>query len=123
MIARLLPREEWPRLSGSELGDVWPYLHPEHTKVLVVENEEGEIVATWSFTHLAHVEGLWLDPAVRGKAAVARKLWLMLQELARSEGVTHVVTQVVSADVMQLVKTAGGKEVPGVSCVIPVGED
>lgn len=60
MTSRLLPKDEWHRLVGTQLETVVPVL-PEGAKVIVVERQE-EIVACVALYPLTHLEGIWIAP-------------------------------------------------------------
>jgi N-acetylglutamate synthase-like GNAT family acetyltransferase len=57
MTARILPRKEWHRLTGTQLETVVPVLRRERGRVLVVERD-GEIVGCVALYRLWHLEGL-----------------------------------------------------------------
>lgn len=61
MTSRLLPREEWAKLTGTQLETVVPVLEQlEGAKVMVVEDAD-RIVACVALYPLWHLEGLWID--------------------------------------------------------------
>jgi hypothetical protein len=55
VITRLLPREEWARLAGTELETVYPVL-PQGSHVIVIE-DDGRIVGCWAVYPQWHVHG------------------------------------------------------------------
>ena len=57
MTARVLPRKEWHRLTGTQLETVVPVLRRERGRVLVVE-QDGAIVGCVALYRLWHLEGL-----------------------------------------------------------------
>lgn len=116
---RILPAEEWPRLAGTELETVWPLLPHDTAQVLVVERN-GEIVACWSLMPVYHVEGLWLAPGSGG--GVFRALIRAMRALVREKGVTAVLTNACTPAVERLIQTARGRQVPGTTHLIPVGD-
>ncbi len=75
MTTRELPPAEWARLAGTELETVWRGLPPSDARIVVVEDESGAIVGCWAALRVLHVEGVWIAPKHRGRAAVARRLW------------------------------------------------
>jgi hypothetical protein len=123
LTSRVLEPEEWPRLKGTELEQVWPHLNPEMTRILVVEDDYGVIVGCWALVRVWHVEGLWIDPKHRVKASVGRRLLTGMKRLARAVGAKVLVTASVSEDVTQMILAAGGDSLPGQHFVLPVGED
>lgn len=119
MIARVLPPEEWPRLVGTEAETAWPHFDPENTRVLVVE-DGGEIVATWTVMRVVHVECLWAKPSHRGMFGVAKRLLKAMRETASAWGARNVVTGSVSPHVTDLIRRFGGMPMPCESFVLPV---
>src|SRR5258708_37907414 len=112
MIARVLPREEWSRLKGTEAEQLWPALNPSHSRVLVVE-DEGEIIATWCLFPMVHAECLWAKPDHRGVYGAAKALLsLMRQEVAQWK-VNAVMTASMSPHVTKLIEKFGGEKIPG----------
>ena len=72
MITRVLPPEEWHKLSvtGSvHLTDI----NPKEISVVVVEDDEV-IVGIMEVARVTHLESLWVHPDYRGRAGTARKL-------------------------------------------------
>lgn len=122
MRTRLLPPEEWPRLAGTELETVWPHLSGASAQVIVVEDELGNICACWCAFTSVHVEGLWIAPAHRLRASVARRLWQAMRRHVFSLGSGAVMTAALSDDVRELLETAGATKLPGDHYVLPMGE-
>lgn len=112
MTHRELPVAQWPRLRGTSLSEVWPILDPARTRVLVVEDSEGGIVACWAFLWAWHAEGLWIREDHRGKTAAARHLLTGLREAASAEQARAVVTAAVDPWVAALIDHAGGQPLP-----------
>ena len=81
MTSRLLPKDEWGRLVGTQLETVVPVL-PEGAQVLVVE-DDGAIVACCALYPLWHLEGLWID----AKAATRPLLDLICTQTVDLTGV------------------------------------
>lgn len=121
MTSRLLPREEWPKLAGSEAETVWPLANPENARVVVVE-DDGRIVATWMVLRMTHVECLWIDPGYRGRFSILRRLWKGVRAVAREWGSRTVLTAAMSDDVRSLIALAQGQQLPGDHYVIPLEE-
>lgn len=119
MKARILPVEEWPRLVGTEAEAAWPYLNPENTRVIVVE-EAGEIVGTWTMLRIVHAECLWISPKYRGSFGVAKRLLRGMREIATGWGVEKVITGSASEHVTALIAKFGGVPMPCVSFILPV---
>ena len=68
LTSRVLPREEWPRLSEAEID-----LPEQGGDVLVVE-QDGVIVACAGLAWCLHLEDVWVRPDHRGKAGAVRSL-------------------------------------------------
>ena len=80
LTARMLPKDEWDKLQGTELGQVYLHLACEQARVIVVE-DDGVIVGCWAVVRYTHAEGVWTDPSHRRKGAVAR---MLLRELGKA---------------------------------------
>lgn len=119
LTARVLPPEEWYRLKDTEAEQLAPRLNPVGTRVIVVE-DEGEIVATWTLLQMVHAEGLWVKPSHRGSFGLARRLLGKMREIASEWGVMNVITGSLSPHVTDLIKRFGGTPLPCESFVLPV---
>lgn len=118
MITRVLPPEEWPRLVGTEAEGLWPLLDPENARVIVVE-DEGRIVGTWTLMRVVHAECIWIAPEYRGRVGVVKRLLRGLHDLAAVWGAAKVVTGSVSGHVTDLILRFGGQPLPYVAFVLP----
>src|SRR3990167_9526559 len=120
MTTRVLPPEEWHRLVGTEVESIVPGLVPEHTQVLVVE-QDGAIVGTWAVLRLVHVECLWIAPAHRRKAGVAARLLRAMVQAAERWRTPSVWTGSMSPEVTSMIQRLGGIPIPGEHFAIPIG--
>lgn len=111
MIFRLLPRDEWWRLLGTELEAVHPLL-PADAKIVVVEDDEA-IVGCWAVYPQIHVEGCWIAESHRRRAGVARRLIEAMKSVAQSMGAQAVQTASLSEPVTRMLDTLGAVELPG----------
>lgn len=118
MKGRILPRNEWPNLDGTEAADVWPHL-PLSTQVFVVE-DDAKIIGTWLLVQLPHAECLWIDPAYRHRSSVGRHLLKGMRMLAKCLGVSNVITGAMTDDVRDMILSVGGHRLPGDHYVLPV---
>jgi hypothetical protein len=117
---RILPPEEYPRLAGTELELVWPTL-PMDAAVVVVE-DGGEIIGCWAAFLLAHVEGVWVAPAHRGKTSVARRLLGgMRRALAEHFGASGAITGAMSDEVRGILAGLGATKLPGDHYTLTLG--
>lgn len=119
MTHRILPREEWAKLAGTEAGAFAPLLPPDAASVLVVE-DNGQIVATWALVSMLHAEGLWIAPSHRGRFGVVKRLLSGMRAMARSIGATSVQTASVSPDVTSFIERLGGSPLPGQMFILPM---
>ena len=120
MTTRLLPPEEWPRLAGTELEEVWPILDPTRAAILVIE--EGEtIVGCWAAIWYLHVECVWIAPTSRGKGSVARRLLSGMRQLVQDSGERTVITGAVTEDVRRLLVAHLGAVAMPEQFVVPMG--
>lgn len=120
MTSRILPREEWPRLHGTEAETVWEHLNPETARVLVVENSAGEIVGTWTVLRMVHVECVWIREDYRGAFGVVKRLLKGMRMVAHGWGAKTVLTGAMTDQVRGLIRSLGGSRLPGEHFVIPV---
>ena len=120
MTGRLLPRDEWPSLMGTELETVWPHL-PDAAQVWAVESK-GSIVGCWALFPVWHAEGVWIEPTHRGKGRVALQLLHGLDAMASAVGVKHVATAALDEGVASLIRHAGGTALQGQWFTLPTGE-
>ncbi len=90
MNVRVLPPEEWPRLTELQQPQFVEYVQPEDIDVVVVE-EAGKIVATMSVLRAVHIEGTWIDPEHRNPG-VRRGLLRLAGQVARDRGARWAFT-------------------------------
>lgn len=117
MTTRLLPRDEWDRLEGTETDSVRVL---DDAKVLVVE-QDGAIVGSWALYPVYHAEGIWIAPDHQGKAAVARTLLTAMRALAQAHGLKVVWTATRSPEVGAMLTRLQGVTIPGTHYAVPVG--
>lgn len=120
MIVRDLPASEWDRLTGTELERIRVLFRPDQARVLVVENDAGEIVGCWSLFAAWHVEGLWIAPAYRGQGNVARRLLRTMKSWIRTAGVSGVVTASLDPAVSAYLIRLGAYPLPGAAYIWPM---
>jgi GNAT superfamily N-acetyltransferase len=123
MKSRILPPNEWHRLDGNEqLGNVWPFLRPDDTRIVVVE-DEGEIVATWAVVRVVHVEGVWVKPEYRRRSLrLVRQLFQSMYEAARQFGVRNVWTSASTPEVEHLLEKGKRAKLAPKSYVMSIGD-
>lgn len=119
MTSRLLPREEWHKLAGTEADALWPTL-PDAARVVVVEDARV-IVGCHVLVPILHAECLWIHPDHRGKTSVARRLWAAVQRTARETfGAQWFATAAMSEEVRGLLAHVQAVQVPGDHYMVPV---
>lgn len=112
MTERILPAREWYRLTGLEIGPLLSTLDPSRTEILVVEDEQGLIVGCWTLLQVLHAEGVWIDPAYRGKSSVARRLWTGMRKLVTSHGAKTFIATADSEGIAPLLARHGHAALP-----------
>lgn len=121
MISRVLPSAEWPRLVGTELESVWPYLSPQSATVFVVE-EDGLIIGCWASILIPHAEGVWIAPSHRMKAAVAKLLTQAMRAHVLRLGARTMYTSSCTAVVTRLLRHLKAVKLPGDHFIVSVEE-
>ncbi len=91
MISRVLEYEEWDRLPA-EMDPVLMEAKPGQSRMCVVEDEHGEIVARWLLYPVLMAESLWIRPDYRNKVSVGRKLWRLVHRAASELGFKRFVS-------------------------------
>lgn len=117
MTTRILPRDEYAKLAGTELDTVWPLLDQADGVVMVIEDGD-QIVGCWAVMTVTHVEGLWIHPAHRGKASVGRRLLLGMTRFLRGR---TVVTSATCDDVRRLLERVAAQPLPGSHYMVTFG--
>jgi N-acetylglutamate synthase-like GNAT family acetyltransferase len=117
--SRILPRDEWSKLAGTEAGAFADRLPVDSASLLVVE-DDGQIVATWALVSMVHAEGLWIAPSHRGRFGVVKRLLAGMRAMARSIGCPAVQTAALSSDVADFIARLGGAPLPGQAFVLPL---
>lgn len=69
----MLQKDEWDRLSETELPCLLEKVRPEDAEVLVVE-DGTRIVGCVAAIRVTHLEGLWIAPEYRGNVGLGRRL-------------------------------------------------
>jgi hypothetical protein len=116
-VARVLPPEEWV-----EKGGPLAVFNPHYAFIIVVEDggPGGTLLARWGATTVVHVEGLEETPEAQGHAGVSRALLTKMLEVLNAQAVVEVLTQAETPQVERMIQSAGGRQVPGTTWVIPL---
>lgn len=121
MTTRILPREEYEKLSATEIPQVLPYMRPEDVQVVVVEDDEGRVIGAWAVLRVVQLEGVWIAPSHRKRGRVAGLLKDATLALARTLAPTWAFTGAQTADVAALLEThLHAKRLPMDPYVIPL---
>jgi GNAT superfamily N-acetyltransferase len=119
MQARVLPPAEWGRLEGLDMAQLAAAGDPGSVLVLVVESE-GQIVGTWAFVQMLHLEGIWIHPDHRKKGCVGRALLRQMRQTGAELGAMRVETGADSPEVERLLEAAGAVPRPYTPYVLPI---
>jgi len=108
MIRRLLPREEYYKLDGTDLECLLPDFPG--ARVFVVEDGDA-IVGHLMLAPMWHAEGFYVEPSYRGKG-VDTLLVAEMHDEARSMGLGTVFPAAASDGMVNYVTRLGAVEVP-----------
>lgn len=106
LTTRVLPKAEWPRLEGQELGVVLEARDEDSCQVVVVE-EDGAIIGQWALLGAPWIDGWWIHPERRGETAIRTALKAGMQDLMRSQSMTAAVIAVSDPRVGRLLEQLG----------------
>jgi hypothetical protein len=111
---RVLPSEEWPvKYAQAQLLQYPQLPNPEHTMMIVVEDPDGVIVASWCAMNTVHLEGLYVSQAYRHVAAVARELMVGMGVALLNVGCREALTIGQDPAIVSLAQKAGFVIIPG----------
>lgn len=120
MKARILPKEEWSRLSITGIAPIQETLRPEDVQVIVVEDGD-RIVASMGAFRVTHFESLWIDPEYRGNAGLGRRLLKAGITAARKWTDKWVWGASDTPHMNDVILRLGGKRIPIETYMIPLG--
>lgn len=86
MRTRILTPEEFEAVRTAELPPSFPYAPPGDMAVVVVEDDEGRVVASMWVLKVTLFENLHIDPAYRKNAGVMRALLRQAWAIPRTRG-------------------------------------
>jgi hypothetical protein len=121
---RILRPDEWSRLGDVGLGELLLYVEPQNITIVVVEDDDGEIIACVSALRITHFEGLWVAPKYRGNPGVSRSLIRYVYAVPRTRGERWAFGGAANGDERMdtLCSRLGGKELPMRLYAMPVGD-
>lgn len=111
MTHRVLGQSEWPRLDGTTLGPVWR-VFGDDVRVIVVEDDHGEIVGQWALLPMYHAEGLGIRPDHQQQSSVLRHLWAGMIEQTHALGLESVITAADSDLVANMLESRDAIKLP-----------
>ena len=120
MIARILPPEEWHKLSVTGMAPMQSTMRPEDVQMIVVEDGD-RIVASMGTYRVTHFEGLWIDPEYRGNPGLGRRLIKAGIEAARKWTDRWVWGCSDTGRMDSIIERIGGNRIPVDSYIIPLG--
>lgn len=115
---RVLPRAEWDRLAGTPLDVALPNT----TTVVVVEDELGEIVASWSAMIVLHLHGLNVTERHRKRPSVFRHLIMAMCDAVKAYHASGAFTTAESEEVRTMLQSYGAERVVGDGYVVRLKE-
>lgn len=113
LTTRVLPTEEWGRLRDLPPFVALGGLPDPSASVQVVEDADGQILASWVAVRFTHLEGVWIDPDYQHSRVPLLLLQSMIETL-KAAGVQVAFTLAPDADVQALAEHAGFETVPAV---------
>jgi hypothetical protein len=120
VIVRDLPAEEFHRLQGIGLFEIYDLPNMQHSRAVVGEevypDGSHKIVAYWLVFDAVHVEPLWIHPDHRKKPGFARRLWKGVQDVLVATGVPIAFACIADNDAAENLPQAlrlGFKKIPG----------
>lgn len=119
MRTRVLPVEEWPRLMEVEPFQTYGLPNPQHWIVIVVEDDEGRIVAHTDLSDAVHWD-FHVTPEWRGNAGVFRALLEHGQEALQANAVAGAHTTIADPIVQAMAERFGFIPAPGKLYLYPV---
>lgn len=78
MTIRELEPWEWGRLEGHPIFEQTGLPSPDSTRILIAENEGGELVGLWCMVQVVHCEPVWIAPEYRN-GTVAGRMWAKMK--------------------------------------------
>lgn len=118
---RVLPQAEWSKLEATNAAGIWPHLDPQWAAPVVVE-QDGQIVGSCLLLLMLHPECLWIAPAHRKRASVARRLWGSIQTIARGCRFKTMAASAETDEMRAILSALGATPWPAEAFLMPVKE-
>jgi len=119
MRVRVLKEKEWPELGDLDMAAILPFVKPENIRIVVVESDEGQIVATWAAIRQVEFEGIWIHPEHRN-AGVIRGLLQATKEAAKEWANSYGVTWSKDPVLSRQIERMGGKRFEAETYFLPM---
>jgi hypothetical protein len=117
LTVRTLPASDWSRLDG--IDGPLPDLNPDVSRVLVVEDADGQIIGRWLLLIVPMAEGIWIHPDHQKRGVVAAKLLKAMGAALAEFGSDVAVTFAASEDVAGYLNRLGATPLTGTGYVLP----
>lgn len=116
---RILPSNEWYKLDSRYIPH--EVFDEDTTNIMVVERD-GVIVGSWSLMPFYHAECVWISENHKNNPAIARRLLIGMERMAKELGVEAVITTAASDRVSKILKKLKNAEkLPGENYLIRFG--
>lgn len=122
MTRRILPRDEYARLVGTDLGPLADRLPPD-TDVIVVEDEAGAIVGCAAIFCRDHVECAWIAEPHRNEPDVFWSLFSGIRKTAECRGSSRLVTASIDDRMAEFLMQMHAEPLPGRHWVWPIARE
>ncbi len=120
MSIRVLPHEEWDKLSETQLPPLLPFVRPEDIDIVVAE-DGGRVVGSLAVLRVTHLEGLWIDHGHEGNPGIGRGLMNAAFALARRTAPGWAIGGAVSDQMRDILGRLGAVKIPMDSYAVKVG--
>ncbi len=112
MKARVLPPEEWAKLNGHYSESMLSLAPESDTRMVVCEDDAGNIVGSLGVMRMPQLEGFWLDEAHKGNAGIIRALLREAMPIAVEWANGYVLVGVTEENMRSIVRRMEGVEIP-----------
>lgn len=122
MTRRILPRDEYGRLVGTYMEPVMHDMPPD-ADVIVVEDENGAIIACSSIFRRDHVEFTWIAKEHRSSPGVFWQLLHGIKVTAKRRGSQRIVTASEDDRLTEFLLRMHAEPIAGKHFVWPMGRE
>ena len=104
MTSRVLPPDEWHRLTGTMLENVTASFVPD--SIVMVVEDGNDIVGCGVYYPQWHLDGVWMKPDAP-RVSVGRRLWALIRQVAHDRKLTSTWAMAVTPTSRKLVHALG----------------